>query len=509
MMHIEQTRAESFLRECWLIHQHFTENVRLLQDEATRKAYDGLMAVRNEEGLKDWLRLMEHLDIHPSAEAVRYEDVLGRAKRLLQKMEPEELPLVADGIAKMASVGFKNSLNEDFAILDKQRELAVGDNADDLVVFQKGNGWFAYGKDADQLFERMSWQTTEAATTDGAVSWMNISEQGIFALHAAIPEVHVLQPNVNIILVEDLSERAIKADELSLAQQSIDALRMLERPSEAVVSLGLFPVMVEGDGMLNVESAQYVRFYGQNVDVVMNNGQSINIVTGQSWRIGEHGADYVLAVGDMLDQHQEEVGYLLEHYGTELMKRQLKTDEILDEFCHLKEQYPSNVLLVQQKGFYEAFGDDAVKIAEKCNLHLWERETTNGRITSAVVLTPHQLDIVELAFEDRLSIVGSGVGEQREDFVMKSSPLNDALHLQLPFEECGIAKHRNGEFVLWAQQDGMNLPEMRITPYEGVQYTRLSDGAEKQTVLKMIVQRYCEDTLFKHEEQSLSASVKI
>ena len=74
MMEIEKTNTEKMLREFWLIHRHFKEHPELLKDSNVIKVYDSLMAVRNVDNLKDWLRLKERINTQ-SNEAVRYEDV--------------------------------------------------------------------------------------------------------------------------------------------------------------------------------------------------------------------------------------------------------------------------------------------------------------------------------------------------------------------------------------------------------------------------------------------------
>jgi hypothetical protein len=92
---------------------------------------------------------------------------------------------------------------------------------------------------------------------------------------------------------------------------------------------------------------------------------------------------------------------------------------------------------------------------------------------------------------------------------LKSSPLNEVLHAKQMFDDGGVMKKRSGEYVVWAKLDGQDLPEKVISPYLGVQYSRLSDGPEKDAKLKLILQQCYEDALFKHEGQKLSQSVRI
>ena len=79
----------------------------------------------------------------------------------------------------------------------------------------------------------------------------------------------------------------------------------------------------------------------------------------------------------------------------------------------------------------------------------------------------------------------------------------------LRFGSKGIEETDSSNLKKWAKLDGQDLPEKVISPYLGVQYSRLSDGPEKDAKLKLILQQCYEDALFKHEGQKLSQSVRI
>ena len=118
MMEIKKTNTEKMLWEFWLIHRHFTEHPELLKDDAVSSVYEGLMAVRDVDGLKDWLGLKERIDTQ-SSEPVRYEDVLGRMYSLAIHAEQAELRWAADGMARLADNGFRDTLTEDIPLLER------------------------------------------------------------------------------------------------------------------------------------------------------------------------------------------------------------------------------------------------------------------------------------------------------------------------------------------------------------------------------------------------------
>lgn len=507
MLEIEKTNTEKMLREFWLIHRHFTEHPELLKDDAVSRVYDGLMALRDVDGLKDWLRLKEAIDTK-SDEPVRYEDMLGRIYQLAIHSEQSELRWAADGMALLADNGFHDTLANNLPVLERQRQDLVGDSSDAIVIFKQGNGNFSYGQDADRLFEQMGWQTSEAQVGDKKVSWMPVNDEGIQAMSESGKVFLNPQPNVPVIRVEDVSQEVIDNEMLSLAQQKIDYIRQDNKRSEAIMSLGMFPVMLHKDDICEVESAQFIELHGKNVDLVMTDGRSIPLVKDNSWIMSGNGRDYLIAAGEKLMENQNEALMQLQTYDTVRMMRQMRTDDILDEYIHLKKEHSGEVLMVKHDGFTEAYGDDAVTIAKATKAHLWERETNYGRTVSMVMLTPVQVDMADVALENT-HIAVSELKEKQENLGLKSSPLNEVVYSKRIFDDGGVMKKRSGEYVAWARLEGHELPEVIIAPYRGVQFSRLSDGPEKEATLKLILQQCYEDALFKHDEKQLSSTVKI
>lgn len=507
MIEIEKSNTEKMLREFWLIHRHFTEHPELLKDKAVSKVYDSLMAVRDVNGLKDWLRLKERIDSQ-SNEAVRYEDVLGRMYNLAIHAEQAELRWAADGMARLADNGFHDTLTEDIPVLERQRQQLVGELTDTLVIFMQGNGNFAFGQDADRLFELVGWQTSGVKVGNEWMSWMPVGDLGLSALAEAGIPYYNPQPNVSVIRVEDVPRKFIDDESLSLAQQCVDYFRQLNTNLDAIVSLGTFPVMIQRNAYLDVLSAQFIHFQYKNVELVMTDGEKNKMVDNNTWFVWNDGRDYMLAVAEQLEKTRNEAEMQIRCYDSTRMQRQMLTDDILDEYAHLKKNHSGETLIVQQDGFGEAYGDDAVKIAQTVNAHLWERETNYGRMVSMVMLTPMQMERAEMALEN-VHIAESKLKETQANLALKSSTLNEVLHTKQFFNDGGVMKKRSGEYVVWAKLDGQDLPEKVISPYLGVQYSRLSDGAEKDAMLKLILQQSYEDALFKNEEQQRSASVRI
>lgn len=147
-------------------------------------------------------------------------------------------------------------------------------------------------------------------------------------------------------------------------------------------------------------------------------------------------------------------------------------------------------------------------MAKKYQLPLWERDAGNGQMVPMVMLNMEQIDRV-LSLADDVLIEESNIKESRDELVVKPSPLNEGLHSQLQFNESGIKKTRNGDFVVWARMNGVDLPEKEISPDMGVRYSRLSGGAEKEAVLRTVLQQNYGSVLSELSERSQTNTVKM
>ena len=143
------------------------------------------------------------------------------------------------------------------------------------------------------------------------------------------------------------------------------------------------------------------------------------------------------------------------------MQRLLRTEDVMEEYSAVLAKYRYDHVLMEQKDFYEALGDDAVSMASKYHLQLWDRDAGNGQSVPMVMLSMNQVDRV-LSESDDVLIEESRIMESRDDLALRPSPLNDGLHETLHFNESGIKKTRNGDFMVWARLNGVDLPDKEI-----------------------------------------------
>jgi hypothetical protein len=81
---------------------------------------------------------------------------------------------------RMNSVAYNETFSDDIRALRRERDKGKG-LRDDIAAFQNGDSWFVFDDDANRLFEVMGWQTSEKLMDEGAISWMNLSEEGKMA----------------------------------------------------------------------------------------------------------------------------------------------------------------------------------------------------------------------------------------------------------------------------------------------------------------------------------------
>ena len=514
MMQGIRTNTDRLLSEFMTINSHYTKHPELLKgDLPTTQAYDKLMAVRNADDLKDWLRMMATSDRSknlPRNGGVVWEDTLGRAEKIALKMDDKELELTADSMARIADNGYRSTLENDLKALERQREVLTKELSDAIVLYRHGEGYFTFGDDADTLFEKLAWQTSSKPVGDGAVSWMNINDDGMKVLRLYDMDVITAQPNVEIHLDEYASDEEYKDDQLLQAQQVMDSIRGMNPEHDAVISLGQYQVLSEDNGIDTSVSIDFIRLAYDDVSIINDSGKEQRLVDGLVWYADRQNRDYIIATGEMLQGNEKMVKQLLHHYDDVTLGRQLRTDSVKDEYDALKNEYPDRLLLVKQWNFYEAMGDDAIRIASQTNYPLWDRDAGNGRMIPVVMLRPLQVERVEAELgEENVRLKDSNIKETLNYMALRPSPLNNGLHSELHFNESGIKKTRNGDFMVWARMNGVDLPDKVIPTDIGLRYSRLTPGAEKEVTLRTALQQSYGSTLLQIAQKSQSASVKI
>lgn len=514
MMKDNRTNTDKLLSEFMTINSHYTQHPELLkEDVSTKQVYDKLMTVRNADDLKDWLQMMETSNRSrnlPRTGGVVWEDTLGRAERIALKMDDKELALAADSMARIADNGYQSTFAHDLKLLEHQREGLAKRVPDAIILFQHGEGFFTFGRDADILFEKLGWQSSAKPVGNEAVCWMNISDDGMKVLRLYDIDTITLKPNVEIHLTETESVGEYKDDQLLQAQQVIDSIRGMNMESDAMLSLGQYHVLSEEDGIDTSVSIDFIRMSYDDVSIITDSGKEQKLVEGLQWYADNRNTDYIIATGEILHSNKEMVEHLLHHYDDVTLGRQLRTDSVMNEYDALKSENPDRLLLVRQSNFYEAMGDDAIRIASQTNYPLWDRDAGNGRMIPVVMLRSLQVDLVEMEFGDEnVRTKDSNIKETLDYMALRPSPLNAGLHTELHFNESGIKKTRNGEYMVWARMNGVDLPDKTIPTDIGVRYSRLTSGVEKDVTLRTALQQSYGSTLFHMAQQSKSASVKI
>lgn len=388
---------------------------------------------------------------------------------------------------KTTEIDNYETFSDDIRSLRQQRMGAMKGKEDVIVLFEHDDSWFAFEDDADRIFEKIGWQTSAKLMDEGAISWMNIGYAGRSELDASGIKIVYLKPNIGINIVPYSSEQDYTDDRLSRAQQVIDYLRHHNPNEDAILNVGMFPVHLNGENIDSYTSVCFVRFTGQDVSLFTENGHDILLVNGPHWNIYGR-RDFIIGTGDLLDFRQEDVMQMLNKYNADEMQRQLRTEDVVEEYSRITAQYRYDHVVMEQDGFYEAFSDDAVSIAKKYQLPLWDRNAGNGQVVPTVLLNMDQIDRV-LSVADDVLIEESNIMESRDELVLKPSPLNEGLHSVLNFNESGIKKTRSGDFVVWARMNGVDLPDKEISRDMGIRYARLTNGSEKEMVLRTVLQQ--------------------
>ena len=304
----------------------------------------------------------------------------------------EEVDELAYGIAELDEQYHDELLTglKSVGMVDDQRMSALiaysdrlhAQNPDEVVLFKNGAGMTAIGQDAERVLRATGWPANLVYYgEDKYVQLTNISSDGYEVLADKELNLRIVNAPVNMSAFREQPFNAT-----GYALQTIDySLSQVENPS----------VLLETDGSLNIGNfkAKTLDFHPTGLDAIADNGEKLVI---RDIPANYYHPEGTLVVADYINGHRETIENALD--AARPVEEHLNEDgeriSVLDDYTSQKALHPDEILLFRQKGFVEAFGDDAEHISEALNVPLYER-TIDGRRTNFVMIG--MSDYVELS----------------------------------------------------------------------------------------------------------------
>ena len=296
----------------------------------------------------------------------------------------EDLPKVVEGLH---GIGLVNDMHLDALVKDsmRQHEKVAGE-----VILYKSNGLLtAVGEDAAVISQATGWPA----------SLVKYGED------RSAQVLHLNSDGFEYLVEQDLNLR-VTAAPVSLRpvmQYSMpDTLLALETIDYSISIAKQEPVKIETGGSLNIGNfkAKTLDFHPSGLDAYAENGEKMTIRDIPKKYYHPEGT---LVVADYINGHRETIENALAmaqplNYEPYDSPDQVAT--VLEEYNLQKNIHPDEILLFRQKGFVEAFGDDAERLSKAFGLPLFERRLDNGVIRFAMMNTSDYLELADDATLD-------------------------------------------------------------------------------------------------------------
>ena len=244
---------------------------------------------------------------------------------------------------------------------------------DELVLFKNGNGMSAVGQDAEQVLRLTGWPANLVYFgADNFVQLTNISSDGYEVLAEKDVNLRIVNAPVNMRPFRDQP-----FNETGYALQTIDyALSHVQDES----------ILLDTNGSLNIGNfkAKTLDFHSTGLDAIAEDGEKLVI---RDIPTNYYHPEGTLVVADFIRGRRDTIENALDAAVPVVEQRNVEGERlsVLSDYNNQKALHPDEILLFRQKGFVEAFGEDAERLAEALQVPLYER-TVEGEKTSFVMI---------------------------------------------------------------------------------------------------------------------------
>ena len=244
---------------------------------------------------------------------------------------------------------------------------------DELILFKNGNGMSAVGQDAEQVLRLTGWPANLVYFgADNYVQLTNISSDGYEVLAEKDVNLRIVNAPINMRPFRDQP-----FNETGYALQTID---------DALSHVQDEFVLLDTNGSLNIGNfkAKTLDFHSTGLDAIADDGEKLVI---RDIPTNYYHPEGTLVVADFIRGRRDTIENALDAAVPVVEQRNVEGERlsVLSDYNNQKALHPDEILLFRQKGFVEAFGEDAERLAEALQVPLYER-TVEGEKTSFVMI---------------------------------------------------------------------------------------------------------------------------
>ena len=345
-------------------------------------------------------------------EAIRA-DVLALANQII---ETKDDVLKDEIIDALDGIGIVNQFRK--VALAQQYEALKAQYPDETILFRNGQAFSAYGDDVDAIQGQTGWYGQTVGEKGQQFRWMNISHDGYNVLADKEINLRVVTPNVNIRPLAALFD-----EKMGAAMQTIDYSLSLG---------GDKPVLVDTDGSLVISEkdsdfkVKTLDFHTTGLTAISDEGKELVV---RDIPKNYYHPQATLVVADYINGHRQTIEHPLEASQPVSAEMQAKQTQLLVSYKDIKAAHKNEVVLFRQKGFFEAFGQDADQMGEKFGVPVYERNLGGEDVHFVMIPTEKYASALEDEVDLDLFVAKALVDESRRD-IRSNISLNEQIAVE-------------------------------------------------------------------------------
>ena len=354
-------------------------------------------------------------------EAIRA-DVLALANQIIETKDDVLKDEVIDALDGIGSV---NQFRKDALV--QQYDALKAQYPDETILFRNGQGFSVYGADVNTIQDQTGWLGQTVGDKGQQFRWLNINHDGYNVLSDKELNLRVVTPTISIRPLASQWK-----DEMGAALQTIDYSLSLGDEK---------PVLIDTDGSLVISDkdsdfkVKTLDFHSTGLTAISEEGKEMVIRDIPKNYYHPQGT---LVVADYINGHRQTIEHSLEASRPVSAEIQAKQTQLLASYKDVKAAHENEAVLFRQKGFLEAFGQDADRVAEKFGVPVYERNIGGEDVHFVMIPTEKYASALEDGIDLDLFIAKAQIGESRRD-IRSTVSLNEQINVEHGRTKLGVS----------------------------------------------------------------------
>ena len=349
-------------------------------------------------------------------------DVLALANQII---ETKDDVLKNEVVDALDGIGIVNQFRKD--ALAQQYDALKAQYPDETILFRNGQGFSVYGDDVNTIQDQTGWLGQTIGDKGQQFRWLNLNHDGYNVLSDKELNLRVVTPTISI------RPLALQwKDEMGASLQTIDYSLSLG---------GEKPVLIDTDGSLVISDkdsdfkVKTLDFHSTGLTAISEEGKEMVIRDIPKNYYHPQGT---LVVVDYINGHRQTIEHSLEASRPVSSEIQAKQTQLLASYKDVKAVHENETVLFRQKGFLEAFGQDADRVAEKFGVPVYERNIGGEDVHFVMIPTEKYASALEDGVDLDLFVAKAQVDENRRD-IRSTISLNEQIAVEHGRAKLGVS----------------------------------------------------------------------